>query len=65
MFGGGKKADNTATEDAQKSREANRIAQERQLNEENAADRSKVVRRRPAKGRRLFEDGPQTLGSTT
>jgi len=66
IFGGGKKVDTgTATEDARKSREANRIAQERQLAQENEASRktSAAVRRRPPRGRRLFEDKPETLGS--
>ncbi len=64
LFGGGKKSSRTATEDARKSREANRIAQERQLQQENEADRkaSGATRRRPSKGRRLFEEGTQTLG---
>ncbi|MEO1110105.1 MAG: hypothetical protein AAFX90_19500 [Pseudomonadota bacterium] len=67
LFGGKPKLSNTATEDARKSREANRIAQERQLQQENEADRSTSasVRRRAPKGRRLFEDASQTLGDAT
>lgn len=67
LFGGGKKQTSTATEDARKSREANRISQERQLQQENEADKeaSGSIRRRPPKGRRLFEDASQTLGSAT
>ena len=65
FFGGKKKATaGSATEDARKSREANRIAQERQLQQQNEADRetSGAIRRRAPKGRRLFEDAGQTLG---
>ncbi|WP_281932185.1 hypothetical protein [Roseibium album] len=64
LFGGKVKNSSTATDDARKSREANRIAQERQLQQENEADRkaSGGTRRRPSKGRRLFEEGTQTLG---
>lgn len=67
LFGGGKKANTgTATEDARKSREANRIAQERQLQTENVADTKAgaSVKRKAPKGRRLFEVR-ETLGSAT
>lgn len=68
LIGGGKKGNTgTATEDARRSREANRIAQERQLQQESEADRqaSASTRRKAPKGRRLFEDAGQTLGDAT
>jgi len=66
LFGGGKKSNSSASDDARKSREANRIAQERQLAAENEADRKAggAVRRRAPKGRRLFED-KETLGTVS
>ena len=61
--GGGKSSAYSAQEDARKSREANQITQERQLQMEHASD-SKAdasLKRRAPKGRRLFEER-DTLG---
>lgn len=70
MFGGGSKR-NLAAEEAAKTREENRIAQERQLAAENAADKGASGSRKAPKGRRLFEEletalsgGGGTLGNS-
>lgn len=63
LFGGG---DKSASREAEKSREQNRIAQERQLaaaNQKDAEQAGKVRRAQP-RGRRLFEDGPAGLAET-
>lgn len=60
LFGGGGKG--SAAADAEKSRQANRVAQERQLAENNRDDTGAKASRRAPRGRRLFEDAADTLG---
>lgn len=62
LFGGGSK-DNGAKEEAEKSRQLQQVANDRQLAEANRNTRAIGATRRAPRGRRLFEDGPDTASS--
>lgn len=55
LFGGG---DKDAKREAEKSRQLQRVANDRQLAELNRKDNAVAATRRAPRGRRLFEDGP-------
>ena len=59
LFGGG--GSNTAAQEAERARQDNRVAQDRQLAAQQAAEEKSRVSRRQPRGRRLFEDGAATL----
>ena len=61
LFGGG--ADKEAKQEAQKSRELQAVSNDRQLAEGNRADNKAAISRRPPRGRRLFEDGPDGMSA--
>jgi len=62
LFGGG--GNKSAAQDAERVRQENRVAQDRQLAAQQAADEKTRVSRRQPRGRRLFEDGAATLPTT-
>lgn len=64
IFGGGGKDDSAARKAAEQSRREQKVANDRQLNEANRQEKKTSVRRRGARGRRLFEDGAGGLAST-
>lgn len=61
LFGGG---DDSAKREAEKSRQAQQIANDRQLAEVNRNDKAVAATRKAPRGRRLFEDGSESLGGT-
>lgn len=62
LFGGG--SDNSAKKEAEKSRQLQQVANDRQLAEVNRNSQAIGSTRRAPRGRRLFEDGPDN-GSTS
>ncbi|GCA49295.1 hypothetical protein KGO5_01738 [Sinorhizobium sp. KGO-5] len=58
LFGGG---DNGAKQEAEKSRQLQQVANDRQLAELNRNDKAVAATRRAPRGRRLFEDGSEAL----
>lgn len=61
LFGGGDGGAAVARRDAQKSRELQQIAADRQLAQVQAEDSKTVINRRRPRGRKLFaEDGGKT-----
>ena len=56
LFGGG--ANTAAKKEAEKSRQLQQVANDRQLSELNRNDKAVGATRRAPRGRRLFEDGP-------
>lgn len=61
IFGGG--GDNgAAKQEAEKSRQLQQVANDRQLSEVQRNDKSVAASRKAPRGRRLFEDGADTLG---
>ena len=61
LFGGG--ADKAAKAEAEKSRQLQQVANDRQLSEANRSNTAIGATRRAPRGRRLFEDGPDTTSS--
>jgi len=62
LFGGG--GDNGAAKaEAEKSRQLQQVANDRQLAEANRNTQAIGATRRAPRGRRLFEDGPDTASS--
>lgn len=57
LFGGG---DNGAKKAAEESKKAQAVANDRQLAELNRQDQASSLSRRAPRGRRLFEDGPES-----
>ena len=55
LFGGGNK---DAKREAEKSRDLQRVANDRQLAEQNRNSTAVAASRRAPRGRRLFEEGP-------
>lgn len=55
LFGGGQ---GDARRAAEQSRQAQAVANDRQLSALNRQDKASAVSRRAPRGRRLFEDGP-------
>lgn len=53
LFGGG---DDTAKREAEKSRQLQQVANDRQLSEQNRSNTAVAASRRAPRGRRLFED---------
>lgn len=62
LFGGGG-SDKAAKAEAEKSRQLQRVANDRQLAEANRNSNAIGATRRAPRGRRLFEDGPDTASS--
>ncbi|MCF6368334.1 hypothetical protein [Rhizobium halophilum] len=60
LFGGG---DNGAKKEAEKSRQLQQVANDRQLAEANRNTQAIGATRRAPRGRRLFEDGPDTASA--
>ncbi len=60
LFGGG---DNSAKKEAEKSRQLQRVANDRQLAEANRNSTAIGATRKAPRGRRLFEDGPDTASA--
>lgn len=58
LFGGGS---SDAKQQAQKSQELQRVANDRQLSELNRNDKAIATTRRAPRGRRLFEDGSDAM----
>lgn len=58
LFGGG---DKSAKREAEKSRQLQQVANDRQLSELNRNDKAIATTRRAPRGRRLFEDGSDAL----
>ncbi|WP_057465805.1 hypothetical protein [Pseudovibrio sp. POLY-S9] len=54
LFGGG--SNKEASRQAERTRQANRISNERQLNQSNSGEERLKLNRRKPRGRRLFED---------
>lgn len=61
LFGGG---DNSARREAEKSRQLQQVANDRQLSELNRNDKAVAATRRAPRGRRLFEDGSDSMAGT-
>lgn len=61
LFGGGAKKD--AEKAAKESRQTQMVANDRQLAEANRNSQAIVASRRAPRGRRLFEDGPDTASA--
>lgn len=61
LFGGG---DDTAKKEAEKSRQLQAVANDRQLAELNRNDKAVAATRKAPRGRRLFEDGSDALAGT-
>jgi hypothetical protein len=61
LFGGGSK---DAKREAEKSRDLQRVANDRQLAEANRNNQAVAATRRAPRGRRLFEDGGDAGGSS-
>jgi hypothetical protein len=61
LFGGG--ADKSARQEAEKSRQTQRVANDRQLSEANRNSQAIGASRRAPRGRRLFEDGPDNASA--
>jgi hypothetical protein len=59
LFGGS--SDNGAKKAAEESKKAQAIANDRQLAEVNRQDQATAISRRAPRGRRLFEDGPESI----
>ena len=58
LFGGGSKSNNDAKVEAEKSRQLQQVANDRQLAELNRNDNAVAATRRAPRGRRLFEEAP-------
>lgn len=61
LFGG---SDNGAKREAERSRQLQQVANDRQLSELNRNDKSVAATRRAPRGRRLFEDGSDSMAGT-
>ena len=62
LFGGG--GDKDAKKEAEKSRQLQAVANDRQLAELNRNDKVVAANRKAPRGRRLFEDGSEALPGT-
>jgi len=62
LFGG---SDNGAKREAEKSRELQRVANDRQLAEANRSNQAVAASRCAPRGRRLFEDGGEAAGGSS
>lgn len=62
LFGG---SDKSAKQEAEKSRDLQRVANDRQLSEANRNSQAVAATRRAPRGRRLFEDGGSEPGSAS
>lgn len=62
LFGG---SDKGAKQEAEKSRDLQKVANDRQLAEANRNNTAVAATRRPPRGRRLFEDGGADTGSAS
>jgi hypothetical protein len=60
LFGGG---DKSAQREADKSRQLQQVANDRQLSEVNRNDAAIAATRKTPRGRRLFEDGPSSASA--
>lgn len=63
LFGGGSGASKAAKAEAERSRQLQQVANDRQLSEANRNDTAVAATRRAPRGRRLFEDS--TTSSTS
>lgn len=65
LFGGGSSdAERQAKEAAERSKQAQAVANDRQLAELNRQDQENTITRRQPRGRRLFEDGPASASTS-
>lgn len=65
LFGGRPEVDNSEALDAQRrSQQQQRVANDRQLAQSTRENSKASARRRPPRGRRLFEDGAGGLASS-
>lgn len=62
LFGG---SDKSARREAEKSRQLQQVANDRQLAEANRNNQAVAATRRAPRGRRLFEDGGSNTGSSS
>ncbi|UYZ06175.1 hypothetical protein CFBP5507_07850 [Agrobacterium salinitolerans] len=62
LFGG---SDKSAKQEAEKSRQLQQVANDRQLAEANRNNQAVAATRRAPRGRRLFEDGGQAAGGSS
>lgn len=65
LFGGGDNGAKQARQDAEKSRQLQQVANDRQLSELNRNSQAIGSTRRVPRGRRLFEDGPGSGSAST
>lgn len=64
IFGGGNSdAERQAKEAAERSRQAQAVANDRQLSELNRQEQDNTITRRQPRGRRLFEEGPSSAST--
>ncbi len=63
LFGGG--SNKEAAREAEKSRDLQKVANDRQLAEANRNSQAVAATRRAPRGRRLFEDGGADTGSAS
>lgn len=61
---GGQKSNNSASIEAERTMQQNRVAQDRQLAAQQVSEERTRVSRRQPRGRRLFEDGAATMPTT-
>lgn len=62
LFGG---SDKSAKREAEKSRDLQKVANDRQLAEANRNNQAVAATRRAPRGRRLFEDGGDATGGSS